>query len=211
MLNKYKFILFDFDDTLVNTREHIWAHHKYVAKEFYEIELTDEKLKEHYGEPMEELVLNLYERKDTAENMLTNYTKSRDQFPKTVYPDTIPTLNNLFALDKQLGIITATMKEYLVSDLKKYQFPYEKFLLLQGADETEFHKPDGRVFDFAFEEANKLGISKAEIIYIGDGLKDLMASQDAGIDFIGVAKGMTTKETFEKEGVIAITDLSELL
>jgi phosphoglycolate phosphatase-like HAD superfamily hydrolase len=39
---KYRAVLFDLDDTLLKTSTIKWAHHKAVAKRFYNIDLTDE-------------------------------------------------------------------------------------------------------------------------------------------------------------------------
>ncbi|MBD3280265.1 HAD hydrolase-like protein [Candidatus Dojkabacteria bacterium] len=211
LLDKYKVILFDFDDTLVNTREPIWEHHKYVARKYYDIKLTDERLKKHYGEPFEEFIQNLYEHKDSVENMIENYSIDREKFPKILYPDTLSTLNKLIESNKKIGIITATTKEYLMEDLKRLSFPYKQMFHLQGSEETKFNKPDGRVFEPAFEVADQLGIARSEIVYIGDGSKDMKATKDAEIDFIGIAGRTTHEEEFEKQKVKSVSSLSDLL
>jgi beta-phosphoglucomutase-like phosphatase (HAD superfamily) len=53
---KYKAVLFDFDDTLVESRRMKWDHHKFAAKYFYNLDLTDDDIKEHWGKPMAELL-----------------------------------------------------------------------------------------------------------------------------------------------------------
>ena len=50
-----KAIFFDHDDTLVGTYIAKSAQHKYVAKKWYNIELTDEKIRKHWGMPLNEL------------------------------------------------------------------------------------------------------------------------------------------------------------
>ncbi len=51
-----KAILFDHDDTLVQTIKSKWAQHKYIAKTFYHKNLKDEELRLHWGKPFTELV-----------------------------------------------------------------------------------------------------------------------------------------------------------
>lgn len=210
MLQNYKVILFDFDDTLVSTREPIWAHHKHVAKKFYDIDLTDDILRKHYGEPFEEFIQNLYEHKDSAENMIKNYSESREEFPKVIYDDTLETLERLLKVGLQIGIITATTKEYLMLDLERLKFPYEQMFHLQGADETEFNKPDGRVFEPAFLKTAEMQVPKSQIVYIGDGMKDLLAAQDAGINFIGINREIETKKLFKEMDAKSVSSLNQL-
>ncbi|GCE30103.1 hypothetical protein KDA_55870 [Dictyobacter alpinus] len=72
---KYKAVLFDLDDTLLKTATIKWAHHKAVAKQFYNIDLTDEVLAKHWGMPFEPMIAILYQRADTPENMLKARTR----------------------------------------------------------------------------------------------------------------------------------------
>ena len=39
--SKYKIVIFDLDDTLLESRVAKWAQHTYVAKKFYNIDLTE--------------------------------------------------------------------------------------------------------------------------------------------------------------------------
>ena len=49
-------VLFDMDDTLLLTREVKWDHHRFVAREHYGIELDDQTLRAHWGEPFDEMI-----------------------------------------------------------------------------------------------------------------------------------------------------------
>jgi phosphoglycolate phosphatase len=43
-------VVFDHDDTLVATIEAKWAQHKHVARTWYGKALSDEELREHWGQ-----------------------------------------------------------------------------------------------------------------------------------------------------------------
>ncbi len=79
---KYKAVIFDFDDTLVESRAVKWAQHKTVAKKFYNIELSDEDMRTHWGKPFTELVSVLYKNSDTFENTHETIRSTRDEFRK---------------------------------------------------------------------------------------------------------------------------------
>jgi HAD superfamily hydrolase (TIGR01549 family) len=204
-------VIFDLDDTLVKTRAIKAQQHKAVAREFYGREVTDEKLGEHWGKPFDALVTSLHDNVDTIENLRKVYAATSDRFPKEIHDDTLEMIDELTAKGIQLGIVTATNREYLLKDLKRLGIPSERFFSLQGADETEFHKPDPRVFDTVLETLEELGISREETMYVGDALTDWYAARDAGLQFIAVTTGSHTAKEFKAAGAPKVIGrLSEL-
>src|SRR3990167_3035233 len=96
MLNKkIKAVIFDFDDTLVESRVLIWAQHKFVAKKFYNIILSDEELRKHWGKPIDLLITTLYKNSDTLENMYKAIFSVREDFLKQAYAGAPEILNKL--------------------------------------------------------------------------------------------------------------------
>lgn len=112
---------------------------------------------------------------------------------------------------KVAGVVTSTTIEFAVADLRRLQVPDDAFVPVQGADATPFHKPNGRVFDPALARLAVLGISRSEVLYVGDALIDHEAAVPAGIQFVGVATGFVGIERFQAVGASAVTRLGELL
>ncbi len=208
---KYKAILFDLDDTLVQTSTVKWAHHKAVAKRFYNIDLTDEVLAKHWGMPFEPMMAIFYQNADTPENMLKANLSLEDEFPKTLQDDAIATVNALIDSGAQVGVITSINGHLARKDMERLGFPVEKFFMIQGADETTAHKPDPRVFDKALQILAEKKITAAETLYVGDALMDYYAARDAGLDFYGVTTGLVTQQQFEEEGAQSALSLAKLL
>src|SRR3989338_7671041 len=79
---RYKAVIFDFDDTLVESRAQKWAQHKHVAKKFYNIDLKEEIILKHWGKPLPTLVAELYQNSDTPEKINKSTFSTKKTFPK---------------------------------------------------------------------------------------------------------------------------------
>lgn len=202
-------VLFDHDDTLVETIVAKWAHHKFVARTWYNKELTDDEIRPHWGKPFPVLVGLLYETDDIEEALARNASCHED-YPKVLMIHTIPKLRELHAAGKMLGIITATSRFSFEHDMDLHGMPREIIDYTQTADDTEHHKPDGRVFSPAKKWAMEYGIPPHRILYVGDGLHDMHAALDAGFRFIGVETGLTSAEEFQDHDAESVPSTAEL-
>jgi len=211
LISSYKAILFDFDETLVEAMGVKWKQHQHAAKKFYNHDLTEETIRNYWGMPFEPMIRLFYTNKDSVENMKNNYHSLDDRYPKYPFTDTIPVLTYLQNHGFWTGVITSMTKESVVKDMKKDGLPYGKFNLIQGSTDSLFHKPDPRVFDAVIQILKEIDISLDEILYIGDDIRDMQAAQGAGIHFIAIPNGLTSKEEFIKKGARCISSLSELI
>ena len=79
----------------------------------------------------------------------------------------------------------------------------ESFVVICAGDENPYHKPDPRVFDCAMGELERRGITRAQVLYVGDDTTDLIAARDAGLQFVGVLTGFRTADNFVAAGLEA--------
>ncbi len=208
--SQIKAVLFDHDDTLVGTITAKWAQHKHIAQNFYNKQVTDDRLRQHWGKPLAELVSLLYETTD-IEQAMANILATRDQYPKELFPATLPALRRLHKSGKLIGIITATSRVSFEHDLSSHNFPRECISYTQTADDTSFHKPDPRVFEPTLAWLADKNIQPNEVIYIGDGLHDMKAAIGAGFHFLGVQTGLVTANEFAAAQIASIPSLADLL
>jgi HAD superfamily hydrolase (TIGR01549 family) len=208
-MGKIRAVLFDLDDTLLKTARIKWAHHRAVAAQ-YGIALTDETLARYWGMPFDQMIGHLYNHADTVDNMRAANRALESQFPKEIHDDTIEVLDRLALHGILVGVVTSTNTEFATTDLRRLQVSDETFLFVQGAEATPYHKPDGRVFDPALARLAELGISRSEVLYVGDALMDHEAAVRAGIQFVGVATGFVSTEQFQGAGAPVITRLGDL-
>ena len=205
-----KAFLFDYDDTLVKTRESRFSAIKELGFRFYDYKIEDSNILPHWGKPFNELFYEIFNSQDQdIGRVISRYKEVTLDFPMTAYPDALTVIEELVN-NAHLGIVTACSKDMLIPDLKMLKFPIEKFTIIQSAEDTEFHKPNPRVFDPALAKLEKLSISKNNISYIGDSIRDFEAAKQAGLNFVGILRGTSSKEEFDAVGATTITSLLEL-
>lgn len=205
-----KAVIFDFDDTLVGTYRPIWNMHRHIAKKYYGIELTDETILKHWGQPINVLAKHYYQT-DDPEQGVAYILKENVNFPKEKFDHTIPLLQKLRGKGLKTGIVTASHLNLVDGDFITANLTKDMIDYIQTADDTDVHKPDPAVFNPLLSWADRHGIRKNEILYIGDGLHDMNAALSAGLSFLGVATGLVTISDFEGHDVRSIADLSMLL
>lgn len=211
IVSPYRAILFDYDETLARAMSTKWKQHQHVAKQFYNLNLTEETIRTYWGMPFEPMIELFYDKKDTVENMKKNYFSLNDQYPKVAFDDSITVLTYLQNNSYWTGVVTSMTRESVINDMKRDCFPYKDFKLIQGSMDSEFHKPDKRVFDTALHMLKKINITPQQTLYVGDDLRDMKAALGAGINFIGIPNGLTPKSEFIKQGATCISSLSELI
>lgn len=205
-----KVVLFDHDDTLVETLKAKIDEHKHIARKFYGKDLQDAEILRHWGKPFSDLIRLLYETDDIDQAIAYNLDSHKD-FPKLLPDDTISTLTYLKKIGKKIGVVTAANVLSFNYDLKSLGIPRELFDYIQTERDTSFHKPNPKVFEPAVKWLNQQYIKPSEVVYVGDGLHDMKAALGAGFEFIGVTTGLVTQTEFKKNGAkTTIKKLSEL-
>lgn len=179
-------ILFDLDDTLVQTRVVKWKHHQEVARRFYGIDLTEDALSEAWGMPFDAMIARLYQDSAPVDQMRADNQSIAADYLKTEIGGAVRTVTTLLDRGVEVGVVTSTNTEFAVADLERLGFPTHRLLGIQGADRSSFHKPDGRVFSDLLSLLSGKGIGASETVYVGDSLADRTAALAAGLDYIGI-------------------------
>ncbi len=203
-------VLFDMDDTLLLTREVKWDHHRFVAREHYGIELDDQTLRAHWGEPFDEMIGNLYRHSAPVDEMRAVNKACAHRYPKAVVPGAVEVVTSLMDAGLLVGVVTSTNTDMALADLDRCGLPVDRLCLVHGADVTGHHKPDPRVFDRALEFLR--GLNVTEVTYVGDAVMDDQAAAGAELGFIAVTTGLFDASRFEGRAVVDdITDVLPLL
>lgn len=206
----YEAVIFDNDDTLVQTITCRWAAIKETAKRFYSVTVTDADIKPVWGNPYPEILAEILHHIDTPQTIKTHYESIIGEFPKLAHPGAVETVNWLLGLGVSVSVLTASGKDIVINDLTALGFPIARLTMVQTAEDTTAHKPDPAVFIPILEKLERQNIRKDQTIYIGDAMMDYTAARGAGIHFCGITQGLTSIFDFRQAGAAAVTSFADL-
>jgi len=209
----YKAYLFDFDYTLADSSKGIVKCFRTVLERHQHTNISDEAIKRTIGKTLEEsfsLLTNITAA-ETLASYRQEYSKESSIYMNAntfLYPDTIQVLKQLKKEGAFIGIVS-TKYRYRITDYLKEHFPEDFFDLIIGGEDVTYHKPSP---EGLLSTIDRLSVSKQEAVYIGDSTIDAETAQAAGIDFVGVLSGATTRTELEAyPHLTIITELKELL
>lgn len=142
--------------------------------------------------------------------MRTVFSHSKD-FPKQLFDGVHEVIAAVRNAGLPIGIVTGSPSNDLVHDFENTGFTKDSFDYFQASEDSEFHKPDPRVFDPLKKWLGARAILPADVLYIGDSLPDHKAASGAGFAFLGVETGVVGAETFRDAGILSISAISRLL
>lgn len=208
--NMIKAILFDYDETLVQTLNSKIPAYVALAKEKYNFDLLEETIRKSIGKPYEEFIYSLYGNVDSVENIILMYKNEYSpKFPNKLYPECLETINSLLKI-YYVGIVSGYSREIIIADLTRLQFPVDSLFYIQTMEDSDFRKPDPRVFEPLFKKTETTDVAKNEIVYVGDDTRDFEAAKGAGIHFIAISDHTTPSNIFIENEVLFIKNFSEL-
>ncbi len=210
MANDIKAILFDFDDTLMQTKKIKVKAIKTLGLRYYNFDIPDELIDQHWGTPFSSFYENVFTSvDDDLDRILARREMINEEFRNQPYDDAKSVLTYLTS-KYMVGIVTASSQKAVNSELAGVDLPIQQLHFIQTAEDTFYHKPDPRVFDPSIEKLSPKGIRRNEILYVGDSFQDYMAAIDAGLSFIGIANNTTPESAFKKRKIRFIKRLSDL-
>lgn len=86
------------------------------------------------------------------------------------------------------ALLTSRNKKNVTDIFEKLDLT-EEFTVISTRQDSDFRKPDPRVFDFVMNELNQHGIEKDGCIFIGDTPEDITCGQEAEIETLVVMTG----------------------
>jgi putative hydrolase of the HAD superfamily len=226
---KYKHILFDFDDTLIDTNK-VFTNANYkiskiiskrdkkpfkeVSEDFSKATL-EAHIKFHVNPEKEwpeviRIFSQKYELSQIQKEEIINILNSIYSTPVETFPDTIDTLKNLKRLGFNLYLVTHASKEY--TDFKLVNSKIDKYIkdiFLVSVDEAKGVKH--------WKEALKqFNVNPKECIAVGDNVKgDIISADEVGIEkkfwFDSKSGWSHYKEGVLPKGTIIIHTLNEIL
>lgn len=204
-----KAILFDFDDTLVKTKEIRYKALKEAGKTFYNQNITDQHIDKYWGQPFNPFISGIFSNVDTPEKLTENYRSILHKYPNEPFPGTNEVLS-ILAKKFILGIISSSHPDLNKNGMESTNINPKLFFFIQSSFDTDVHKPNPEVFLPSIEKLKTKNVDKNEILYVGDAIDDYKASKNAGLRFCGIANRTVKESVFKTDNIPYINEISSL-
>lgn len=211
---RWKYILFDLDGTLTDSREGILNCVKYALEAFGKEIPSEEKLLQFIGPPLVEGFQRITGM--TKDEAVLATAKYRERFgtvglfENRVYDGIDTVLEKLKEKGYVLAVATSKPEEYSVRILEHFHLA-AYFTAIVG---STFDESRSRKADVIQEALRRLGIAedaKKDVIMVGDRKHDILGAQECGLTSLGVYYGFASEhelETFHADHIVQkVTDL----
>jgi len=201
-MNKVKAVIFDLDGTLLNTIDDIaWSANQALEQinlQTYPVSLY----KIMVGDGVKQLIERLLERQNASielypsllERYLSIYSKNSSN--QTAPYDGI---NELLQFLNEFKIQSAVLSNKPHNDtlaVIDHYFPSKPFTKVYGKMEGYLPKPDPKKLN---ELVLELGVSKDEILYVGDTSTDMQTAKNGGLTKVACLWGFRDYDELSKE------------
>ena len=206
-MDKYEYVIFDLDGTLLDTSEGIILAISQTMKE-YKRQIPDQKILENFiGPPIQNSFQTLYHLSDAdamkMANVFRNHYMHDDLLMKAVpYDGIFDLLNKLTSAGVKIGVATYKREDYARRLLCAKGFDHYTEHMYGSDFEGRLKKTD--IICNCLEKMNCDDYSKA--VYIGDSKGDAYAAAEAGIDFVGLTYGFGYKSAGEISSAVHVCD-----
>ena len=203
----YDTCLFDFDGTIVDSREAIITAWQHTYKTLTGKEGNEEEILSTFGEQLDMSLARKFPDTPPEESVKIYRDYQIKRLPKLIhlFPGVKETITELKSLDIKLGVVTSRHKETFDIMFDKFNLG-EYFSTVVTSEDTEKHKPDPAP---VLKALDGLSADPGSTVMIGDSLYDMMTSHNAGVDFALVSWTDTLKIGESSDGKLFIRSALE--
>lgn len=191
-------IVIDFDDTLCLTEAACFDMENATLAAMGREPMPRDVHISTWGQPLFDAIqvrspgIDIEAFKEAYRPTIAEYTRSGklDVIPQANFD----ALDSLIAMSKSLFILTSRTESELLHILEPDHFLAPRIKGFYHKDNTQFHKPDPRVFNELLA-AHKLAPERC--VYVGDSIGDATAAKQAGLLFIAsLESGLRQRDDF---------------
>ncbi len=200
-------VLFDLDGTLINSIDHIVDCWQHTVRTGLGREISREEVLPTIGRSLQGCFEEIAPgRSGELYAIYTSYERDRHDANVQLIMGTREVLDTLDEQGYKLGVVTSKVLHVAMSGLQLFQLESYFDVFITQAD-TERHKPYPDPLLVACE---RLGVSPAEAVYVGDAHTDIEAGKAAGMLTVGVTWGAGGEAIREAKPDYILASMSEL-
>ena len=209
-MKRYDLYLFDFDGTLVDSLKSL-IDVFVLSFRAIGVEIDENNVQRYMRIPLEETYAEVnapWDKTDEFEKAIRYYLNDLEVLKKTeIYPETIYFLKALRDMGKKFGIVTSNNEKHVLDVLELFGIPSEWFCIFVDSDKVRETKPSPKPLLYALDELGYLE-KKDQVVYVGDGMNDMVSANRSGIDAILIDR---LDEYSESEAYFKVHDLFDIL
>jgi phosphoglycolate phosphatase-like HAD superfamily hydrolase len=187
-------IIFDFDDTIIATREMRAKLLCNVALTHFGMHISKEKVAVHWGEPFNKMVKNLVPGMN-VDIFLEHYMDEMRKHPPKILPGVQDIFHQAYLNHIAVFIFSSSSNKLISQDIEAGMLS-NLVLKIWGWEDTSRYKPDPHALEPLLNSADKMGLDRNSLIYVGDSISDYHVASSNDISFIAVLTGIHTEKDF---------------
>jgi phosphoglycolate phosphatase len=204
---KHKYVIFDWDGTLMDSVGRIVKCMQLIAKELSLTVPSSDDVKGIIGISLYPGIKQLFPSAtdEMVEKLFDGYKShylKLDETPSPMFDGVDTMLSRLCEQGHELAVATGKARRGLVRAWNHHQGFADYFVASRCADETE-SKPHP---DMLNQLLNERQFSIREAVMVGDSVHDLNMAKSIGMDCIGVSFGAASKESLQALEPLAVVD-----
>lgn len=210
-MNTINALVFDFDDTLMDTRARRFRPLIDTFKSFGCMPKRED-ISRNWGKPFDALVVAIAPSVN-YEAFVRRYSVAMRKFP----PRTHLGAKRLLRILQQRGVpsfIVSSGSKILVKQDLDYAGLSKYVSFLWGFEDTPYHKPDPRTLEPVLAVFKNMALPRGNILFVGDSLADFQMAAASRIPFCAVLTGATMRKDFNSAGLedrLIVDSLRELV
>ena len=207
--NRYDTVLFDLDGTLLDTRELVTRSFVHTFEHFRPgLMLSDEELDSFFGPSLTQTFSKYAKDEEEIEAMIQYYREfnisNHDDMVKA-FPNAKEVLKKLYNKGYKIGVVSSKRTDLVEHGLFVTKLlPYMNVVI--GEKDVTAPKPNPEGIHNAMKQ-----LKSKKAMYIGDGLVDIAAGKNAGVDTVGVLYSSRAQAIIDANPTYTIKNFNDLL
>jgi phosphoglycolate phosphatase len=207
MRHHFQTVIFDFDYTLADSSKGIIDCTNFALGKLGLATVADEVVCQTIGQSLPEMFRKLAGQQHIhrSHEFVRLFVQQADQImvDHTVLFDSVPrTVDLLNQCGATLGIVSTKYRHRIETVLKRENL-LDTFQVIVGGEDVSQHKPDPQGLLLAM---NRLGSTPSNTLYVGDSVTDGETAMRAGVPFVAVLSGVTSRDDFDGWTVYRIVE-----